>query len=261
MQLIKPTVPDRQHFAEIGSVRRIREGVAFSQNFGLPTRIISKAGYGKTTALFYIAKDLGGAYCLAGHAHKTVPDMYRMLLSAFGFGVAKNYTRDLFDDLIWKLKPSEWEREYGEKKPRKLLIVDEVQTLEATAQRELLNIQETCDLALVICGNGERLAKTKIDRAAWEQIDSRIGMEISLPKLTRHDCELIGSSYGLEGMDAYEAIGNYGTQMTARHLGQLLDSAKRLIRTGGTIKLQHIEAVLQGNPKLGNMKLLKAEAA
>ncbi len=257
MQLVKPTVPDRSLFAEIGSVRRIREGISYARTFGWPTRIVSKAGYGKTTALFYLAQELGGTYCQAGYAHKTVPDMYRMLLAALGMRSSKSYTRDLFDELIWQLR-----RSYSyEEKPRELIIVDEAQTLEATAQRELLNIQETCDLALVISGNGERIAGTRIDRAAWEQIDSRIGMNISLPGLTRDDCQLIGNAYGVEGMDAYEAIANFGTQTTVRILGQLLDNAKRLTRTGGAIQLQHIQAVLSGNPKLGSLELLKPEAA
>lgn len=260
MQLIKPAVPDRSLFAEIGSVRRIREGISYAMTFGWPTRIVSQSGYGKTTALYYLTHELGGAYCLAGQAHKKTPDMYRMLLAAFGIKTDRTYARDLFNELIWKLRPSDWEREY-DPKPRKLLIVDEVQTLEATAQRELLNIQETCDLALIISGNGERIAGTKIDRAAWEQIDSRIGMNIRLPGLTREDCQLIGSAYGVEGMDAYEAIANFGTQTTARILGQLLDNAKRLTRTGGAIQLQHLQTVLNGNPKLGSLDLLKPVAA
>lgn len=257
MQLVKPTVPDRSLFADIGSVRRIREGIAYAQTFGWPTRIVSKAGYGKTTALYYLAQEQRGTYCQAGYAHKTVPDMYRMLLAALGSRSSKSYTRDLFDELIWELERPHWDGKNG----RRLVIVDEAQTLEATAQRELLNIQETCNIALVISGNGERIANTRIDRAAWEQIDSRIGMNISLPGLTRDDCQLIGSAYGVEGMDAYEAIANFGTQTTVRILGQLLDNAKRLTRTGGAIQLQHIQTVLSGNPKLGSLELLKPEAA
>lgn len=260
MRLVKPTVPNRSLFAEIGSVRRIREGISYAMTFGWPTRIVSNAGYGKTTALYYLAQELGGTYCQVGYAHKTVPDMYRMLLAAFNIRSGKTYTRDLFDELIWDLQRSDFAREYNPK-PRTLLIVDEVQTLEATAQRELLNIQETCDLALVISGNGERIAGTKIDRAAWRQIDDRIGMDIPLPGLTREDCQLIGSAYGVEGMDAYEAIANFGTQTTVRILGQLLDNAKRLTRTGGAIQLQHLQTVLSGNPKLGSLELLKPEAA
>jgi DNA transposition AAA+ family ATPase len=256
MQLVRPTVPDRSLFAEIGSVQRIRAGIDYARTFGWPTRIVSKAGYGKTTALYYLAQELGGSYCQAGYAHKTVPDMYRMLLAALGMRSSKSYTRDLFDELIWQLR-----RSSSYEGPRELIIVDEAQTLEATAQRELLNIQETCDLALVISGNGERIAGTRIDRAAWEQIDSRIGMNIALPGLTREDCQLIGSAYGVEGMDAYEAIANFGTQTTVRILGQLLDNAKRLTRTGGAIQLQHIQTVLSGNPKLGSLELLKPEAA
>lgn len=260
MQLVKPTVPAREFFVEIGSVKRIRDGITYAQKFGWPTRIVSDAGYGKTTVLYYLAQDLDGTYCNVGFAHKKTPDMYRMILSALGCPSDKNYSRDLFNDLIWRLKPSEWALAHDQK-PRKLLIVDEAQNLDPLALRDLLNIQETCNIALIISGNGSRISTTKVDRVAWEQIDSRVGMEISLPPLNRTDCNLIGSAYGLEGMDAYEAIANYGTRTTARLLTRLLDNARPLANAGGAIRLQHVRAVLEGNPKLGSPKLLLPEAA
>lgn len=259
MRLSKPKVPPRDLFVEIAPVQDIRAGITYAQNFGWPSRVISRPGYGKTTALFYLAEELGGIYCHVGQAQSQTPDMYRMILKAAGNSRDKTYTRDLFDELVWTFRPDYWGGREDER-PRQLLIVDEVQNLVATAQRELLNIQETCNLALVMSGNGERLARTRIDKAAWEQIDSRVGMEIFLGPLTRRDCEIIGAAFGVEGMDTYEAISNFGSQTSARMLGQLLDSAKRLTPHGGSIRLQHIVAVIQGNPKLGSLALLKPEA-
>ena len=184
--------------------------------------------------------------------------MYRMLLSAFGIYHEGNYTRDLFGSLIRRLEPRSWERAT---EPRRLLIVDEIQTLEATAQRELQNIQETCNLALVMAGNGTRLAKSKVDPQTWKQVDERLGMKIKLPALSRQDCDLIGSAYGVEGMDAYEAIANFGMQTTARHLGRLLREAKALTGDTRGIQLKDIRNVLRSKPDFADLKLLRPEAA
>ncbi|MCY1668606.1 ATP-binding protein [Rhizobium sp. SL86] len=260
MRLSKPKVPDRSLFVEIAPVHDIRGGIAYARNFGWPTRIISPPGCGKTTALYYLSQELGGVYCHVGQAQNSTPDMYRMLLEAAGRITDKKFTRDLFAEVISTFEDRNWDG-LAHERPRKLLVVDEVQNLVATAQRELLNIQETCNLALVMSGNGVRLAGSRIDKAAWEQIDSRVGMEIVLNPLTEHDCQLIASAYGVEGMDTYKAVSNYGTQTSARLLGQLLESAKLLTHSGGGIKLAHIRAVLEGNPKLGSPQLLKPEAA
>lgn len=259
MQLLQPKLPDRKYFVEIGAVSRIKEGIQYAFDMGEPVRITSQAGYGKTTALFYLARELGGSYCQIGQAHKSTPDMYRALLAACGILHDCNYARDLFARIIDRLGPASPQL-LPESQPRRLIIIDEIQTLEATALRELLNIQETCNLALIMSGNGERIAKSKIDQAAWKQIDSRIGMEISLPGLSRKDCDLMGAAYGVEGMDAYAAIANYGTQTTARMLGRLLESARLLTAGTGGIRLSHIEITIAGNPKLGDVRLLRPEA-
>ncbi len=261
MELIKPRLPDRHLFVEIGSVARIREGINYTMAFGEPVRITSQAGFGKTTGLYYLAEDMGGYYCQIGQAHKSAPDMYRTLLAACEIYHDDKYTRELFNTLVDVLgRRNIWRMEHSEK-GRLLIIVDEVQTLEATALRELLSIQETCQFGLVISGNGERIAKTKMDRGAWEQIDSRIGMEIKLPGLSRTDCELMGAAYGVEGMDAYQALANFGTKTTPRMLGRLLENAKRLTAGTGSIQLRHIQITMAGNPKLGDAGLLKSEAA
>jgi DNA transposition AAA+ family ATPase len=260
MQLLKPKLPDAKYYVEIGSVARIREGIQYAFDMGEPVRITSQAGYGKTTALFYLARELGGSYCQIGQAQKSTPDMYRALLAACGIFHDRNYARDLFSLIIDRLGPYSPEL-LPEKQRRRLIVIDEIQTLEATALRELLNIQETCDLALVMSGNGERIARSKIDQAAWKQIDSRVGMEISLPGLSRKDCELMGASYGVEGLDAYAALASYGTRTTARMLGRLLESARVLTAGTGAIRLSHLEIAMAGNPKLGDARLLRPEAA
>jgi DNA transposition AAA+ family ATPase len=258
MEIVRPYVPSEEFFVEISAVKRIRDGIGYAMNMGEPIQVVSEPGHGKTTALYYLAKQLGGVYCPIGHVHKSAPDMYRLLLDAFRIAHDAKYNRDLFDALVRHLRPTQWEREEG---PRRLLIIDESQTLEPTAQRDLLNIQETCNLALVISGNGERLAKSSLDRSAWKQIDHRLGMKIKLPGLSGHDCELMGAAYGVEGMNAYEAIRNFGTKTTARDLGRLLREAKALTGSTRGIQLKDIQNVLKAKPEFADLKLLRSEAA
>ncbi|MCL7998269.1 ATP-binding protein [Brucella sp. 21LCYQ03] len=259
MELVRPKVPPREQFADISAVKRARDGIVYAMNFGESVQIVSPAGYGKTTALHYLAEEFGGIYCQVGQAHKSVPDMYRLLLSAFNiYYDSNNYTRALYDTLVERLSRDISYHEVRNK--RLLLIVDEVQTLEATAQRELLNIQETCNLALVISGNGERLT-SKVDRGAWDQIDSRMGMRIKLPGLSKQDCIDIGSAFGVEGMDTYEAISNYGRRTNARYLGRLLREAKALAAGTAAIQLHHIQGVMKAKGRLDDLRLLKPEPA
>ncbi|MFB2553224.1 hypothetical protein [Ensifer soli] len=99
--LVRTTIPTKEHFAEIGSVKRIRDGITYTLKLGWPTRVIASAGYGKTTALFYLAEEFEGVYCNVGHAHKQVADMYRMPIRASGHAPQAAYGRDLFDEVIW----------------------------------------------------------------------------------------------------------------------------------------------------------------
>ena len=242
MQLIRPYVP--VSFLEISPVSIIRTAIDTARQFPYPVQIQGAPGYGKTTALYHLSKEDGATYCHVGAGMKSVPDMYRMLLAAFEIQHDENYTRDLYNRLVGTLRRR---LEYDEIDglPRRLLVVDEVQTLEATAQRELLNIQETCEIALIMSGNGERLAKSRVDRNAWEQINSRLGMRVQLPPLNEQDCIEIGTAFAVEGMDSYRAITAMGTQTSVRELIRVLEQAKVLTVGGSGIHLQHInQAVL-----------------
>lgn len=229
-------------FVDIGPVAEIRFAVKYAQAAPFPAKITGPAGSGKTTALHYLAQEYHGTYCAMGQAHKTAADLYRMLLTVFEIYHDCRYNRDLFSHLVDGLN----ERWQPDERKRKLLIVDEVQTLSPMLLRELLNIQETCNLALVLSGNSERLAGGKAGRDAWEQIDSRIGMRVSVPNLTPNDCVQIAAAYGVEGMDAYSEIERIGTQSSIRRLAQILDSARMLTSEieGAAIRLPHIQHAL-----------------
>lgn len=241
MGLTVPYITDI--FVEIGAVRRIRDAIAYAIDDAYPSYIVSDPGYGKTTALFYLAQELDGAYCQIGEVNKNISGMYVALLEAFHFHPHSMYEKDLFQQVIRCLSPDG----HGSSRPRKILIVDEFQTLEDRTKRELLKIHETCGFALVLSGNSERIVSSgsgKKDVKALQQIEDRIGMRVALPPLYDVDCEQIGAAYGVEGMDAYKAIKAYGTQTNVRALVRLLKQAKRLAGGTAAIQLHHIKTAL-----------------
>lgn len=234
MELVRPYVSDI--FVETTAVKHIRLAIDNALGFEYPVYIESAPGYGKTTALWYLTEEFKGNYCLIGASQKSVPDMYRTLLSAFGFWHDSTYQRDLYNTLVSRLGT------YYPGGTRKLLVVDEFQTLEAAAKRELLNIQETCGLALVLSGNSERLfGDGKKDKAAMDQIESRIGIRIKLSPLSVEDCQKLGTAFNVEGSDAYRAISYYGLNTSIRALVRVLKQAQKMTGDVVGIRLNHIE--------------------
>lgn len=247
-RLIRPYVPET--YVEIGAVAIARQAIEYALRRPYPANLVGKPGYGKTTALWHLSMEYGGTYCPVSQTSKSAVGMYRLILDALGI----YHSLRLAGDLLEKIIESFDRRHYG-RSPKPVLIVDEVQTLEATALRELLNIQETCGLALVMAGNGERLAARQVDHAAWEQIERRIGMTFRLLPLTKPDCDALALEFNVEGADAFAALTNFGTQTHASHLVRLLEQAT--ILTGGTtgVRLEHIRSA--ANAMFGASKAAK----
>jgi DNA transposition AAA+ family ATPase len=246
---------------ETEAVRIMREAATFAISIRFPVHIVGRSGTGKSTSLWHIAHEMGGSYCEVSEPSKNTKGMYELILDSIGERSGRKYEREIAAEVYYRFLPQTNSRTDWKPKPR-FLVVDEVQTLEATAFRELLRVQEKCEVALILAGNAERLAGTKRDARTWEQIDSRIGIRRTLPGPNKTDCELIGSAYNVEGKDAYEALCAFGMRTNFRDLTQLLDIAKQL--TGGTtgIRKGHLETALRvANPKPEAMRLLRPEAA
>lgn len=254
MGLTVPYITDI--FVEISAVRRIRDAISYAVQDAYPSYIISDPGYGKTTALFYLAQEFGGAYCQIGEVNKNIAGMYMALLHAFQIAPTSMYEKDLFQQVLRNLSSDFDMSSQG----RKVLIIDEFQMLEDRTKRELLKIHETCGFALVLAGNSERIMSSgsgKKDVKALQQIEDRIGMRVALPSLNDADCEQIGVAYGVEGMDAYKAIKAFGGNTNVRNLVRLLRYAKRLAGGTAAIQLSHIEmAVLALYGKADKLQLL-----
>ncbi len=243
------------------TVLMARNVASIALEFRCSAHLIGRAGTGKSSALWHVANQMGGSYCEVSQASKNTKGLFELVLDSIGHRSGKKYLNDIAEDAYFHFQPREtWGDGKWEYQPR-LLVVDEVQTLEAPAFRELLRLQEKCQIALIIAGNAERLAGRAKDAATWEQIESRISIQRNLPGPSRRDCDLIGGAFNVEGADAYQALANFGTRTNLRDLTKLLEFAAKL--TGGTgIRRKHLEDALRmRKPKADVLRLLKSEAA
>lgn len=221
-----------ESIAPTEAVRIVREMVDTSLLHRKPVRIVGRPGTGKSSALWHVAEAMGGRYCEIAQASKAPKGMFELLVKTAGqwgfhsqrtaIGILSDEVysyyepRNIFVDGAWGNKPQ-------------LLVVDEVQTLEATAFRELLRVQEKCEMGLLVAGNEERLAGTrKKDAATWEQVESRILVTRNLPGPSKEDCESIGSAHNVEGRDGYAILVKFGMSTNFRALTHLLEVAASL---------------------------------
>jgi DNA transposition AAA+ family ATPase len=246
---------------ETDTVLIAREIATVAVAYRCSVHLIGRAGTGKSSAVWHMAKQMGGIYCEVSQASKNTKGLFELMLDSIGRRSGKRHLSSIADDLYHAFQPREkWLGQEWKYTPR-LLVVDEVQTLEAPAFRELLRVQEKCELALVLAGNAERLAGRPKDAGTWEQIESRISIQRNLPGPSRRDCDLIGSTFNVEGAEAYNALATFGMRTNLRDLTKLLEFAQGL--TGGTgIRMQHLQDALRlRKPKADVLKLLKSEAA
>ncbi|WP_417689464.1 AAA family ATPase [Roseibium sp.] len=240
----------KHRFVDIEASREIRKAMEIAKDIPqYPVLISSKPGMGKTTALKHHAEDKGTFYCEAGQASKSTKGMLKMLIDATGYSSGYQYIKDLSETAIERLSVEY----FGPM----MIIVDEVQTLELSAFRELLRLQEMCGFSLVLSGNDRRLARTRIQDSALDQIVSRLGLRVELGAPTEEDCRNIGIDFDVEGKDAYDALRNFGHQTSVRDLVRLLTFAEQLRGASGSIQMHHLKTAfltIYGSKK--DLKLL-----
>lgn len=244
-------------FVEINAVRVIRAAMDRALKWPYPARVISNPGMGKTTALLHFAQELEAVYCMVQARHKDTAGMYLMLMAAYELKPDKENARDHARQLYAEL-PERVEYDYPCP-----LVVDEYQTLEATALRELLNIVAECRIPLVLVGNGERLAKERKDeRPALEQIWNRIRPTYRIDPPDFEDCCAFAIEFDVEcKQPTYAAIAAYGAKTSVRDLVCLLHEARE-VRGAGIVTLEDIRtAILTIYGRRDALKLLQSDQA
>jgi DNA transposition AAA+ family ATPase len=243
-------------FVEINAVRVIRAAMDRALKWPYPARVISKPGMGKTTALLHFAQEFEAVYCTVQARYKDTAGVYLMLMAAYELVPDKESARDHARQLYSELP----QLDYACCCP---LVVDEYQTLEATALRELLNIVAECKIPLVLVGNGERLAKERKDeRPALEQIWNRVRPTYRIDPPDFEDCRAFAIEFDVEcKQPTYAALAAYGVKTSVRDLVCLLQEARE-VRGAGVITLEDIRtAVLTIHGRRDALKLLQSDQA
>lgn len=236
-------------FVEINAVKVIRQAIDRASQWKYPARVISKPGMGKTTALRHFESELDAVYCLVKAQHKDTAGMYLMLLEAYGLHIWKKTARDHAKQLYEQLHSASRGQHVNGRWVTGLnarpLLVDEYQTFEATALRELLNIVEECEIPLVLVGNGERLAKERRDeRPALDQVWSRVRPTYRIDPPDADDCRSLAIEFNVEfAPENYAALAAYGERTSVRDLVCLLDEA-RATASAGMIRHAHIRTAV-----------------
>lgn len=232
--LLEPTIAGP--FVDITAAREVRMAVETAISSRCAVRITSNPGRGKTFALWHICRELRGFYCQVASEQKSGRGLWEMLLASRDIRHDCRHAGDMAD-----LTYSYFDSRRGEPQ---LLVVDEYQNIEPAYQRELLSLQETCRVALILAGNTVGLRRRSIDQIALEQIDDRIWHNVRVSELSADDCRSIGIEFNVEGKEAYSAIATFGLASNARQLVRLLSYAKALTQGQGSVQLRHIESAL-----------------
>ncbi|MEN3794584.1 AAA family ATPase [Fulvimarina sp. MAC3] len=226
-----------------------------------PVHVIGRAGTGKSTALRMIAKERGYHYTEAEYASKSVEGLYASIL--------RDCT-ELYDVPKWRAKkvaaveqmlhPRQTLAQNGEWDwVPSVLVVDEIQQVELTCLRQLLQTAERAGALLILAGNERGLASGRGRPAEdLEPITSRLAIRIKIEGCSKRDCELIASKHGVEGMPAFRACVAYGAAHNLRELVSLLEIARQMA-TGPSIDesaVHHAAMVKHGKKEA--VKLLKA---
>lgn len=246
--LIRPR--EAKHFVEISSTVAVGTAISVALQLDYPSLVLGEAGTGKTTALVHHAAVQDAIYCHASSATKTTRGLFKALLSAAGWVSASKFERDLADVVYSRFDP--WGKSRG-----RMLIVDEVQNVGLEALRELLNLQETCRLPMVLAGNDARLARTRSHDSALEQITSRIGLRVRLPRPTAEDCSAIAKAFGVGDDRALAALSAFGQGTSLRDLSRILEI---ITLGGGPVARRHVEQAVRSvhGHDAAALKLLEA---
>ena len=243
-------IPTPTHFfTETESMGKIRNAVNFairtveSSSFSepMPSLILGKPGTGKTAALLKIAsEDQRMIYVQASEGDRKTKGLMKTILQTMSVWHDRRFSYDLVELVVDQInnRPN-WSNAV---EARDIILVDEYQSYDLGAIRELMKVCEHSFVPLILAGNQERLKATQVEKTALDQIQSRIGAKVSVQDHpTPKDCEKIGVTYNVEGKDAYNWLRNIGRSYSLRELTRVLDFCHDMTGGKGGIRLHHLQ--------------------
>jgi AAA domain len=259
---------DLETFVETDAYRTIRTYFDYALRTRQIVRVIGDSGLGKTVALTKLVHETGARMFTVTQTNKSTGGMYQAISTAFNYGRDGQYLRQFETNAKYAVAINPQEDMY-EGDPltslhgqARILLVDEYQTFEATALRELQEFCRNMQLPLLLCGNSESLAdRSKLSRQAIEQLRQRMLMCAVIGKPSNRDCRDIGVSFNVEGVETYEALTAYGMRTSLRELVDLLQKATVITGGEGSIKRATLEAALLHYGGESALKLLSPPRA
>jgi len=240
-------------FAETETMKTIRHAVDFaimtveSSSFSepAPSLITGKPGTGKTTALLKLAsEDERIIYMQASEGRHNLNGMLKTLLAAMNVPHERRHASDLEELVMFYLDADYAWRE----RASYIIFVDEYQSYDLRATRELMRVCEAARVPLILAGNNEKLKASQAEKTAIDQINSRIGMMVEIDKPTVKDCLSIGVGYNVEGKESYDCLAEYGQRYSLRELVRVLNLCKNMTGGVGSIKLHLIDEAIRSLP-------------
>jgi DNA transposition AAA+ family ATPase len=228
-------------FVEVSSAKIVKRAIASAVRLVGPVRIVGRPGVGKSAALLHYRETFGASYCECTGFAKDIRGLFQTLVAALEISTDARTSRELADIVYAVCSPR---RNLDGVEILRPLLVDEWQTLEPPAQRELLRLAETCRIPLVLCGNAERLFTTRTHRAAIAQIESRIAAQYEVPGLSPEDCDSISIDFNVEGKEAWALVRRLGAALEFRGLTNVLREAAAVTGGRGSIQLRHLELAM-----------------
>ncbi|KQX34094.1 hypothetical protein ASD04_17795 [Devosia sp. Root436] len=228
-------------YVEISTGTIIRNALDQAISSGHPARIVGPSGIGKSGVIAEILDEGLALGCEVRLPDSSPRGVYRMLLRLYEIKVT-NTTLNELADRVYREIP---ERNHGEWiEP---IILDEFQSIEPLALRELLRVQSKIGFGLLLVGNGETVVKrANADQVrAMEQINNRFGMDIKIDGLLDSDFDRVADEWAVENeASTRDALARYGRQFSLHQLVMLLTSARKLSGIG-TVRMEHLRAMVE----------------
>ncbi|MDD7908536.1 AAA family ATPase [Pseudovibrio exalbescens] len=229
-------IPDDLDYVETPTSQKVMSALQFAQAMPEMVVIVLGAGMGKSITVRKYQENHSHTYLATMRPTTATPGT---MLNEIGLSMG-----------IFERSVSLRERAIGERVQRNgrkpLLIIDEAQNLNDNAVNQLRHFLDIYQCGIALIGNEElytRFGGTK-PKAAYAQINRRIGMRVRQMRPSKKDIDVIVDAWGIEDEDACKMLRLIGSKPGA------------LSQISKTVRLAHMLAM--GSGGLVNAELIRA---
>jgi DNA transposition AAA+ family ATPase len=246
-------------YVETFTSRNILSTISLALQYNEPFLIIGETGIGKSLSINHFAATHDGVAIVS--SMKGTGSVIRVLnefIKSAGIWTRSSQGGGMIQELEGLLSD-----EY-------CLICDEAQHMDLDAMRIVLHLHEVTGLQVGFVGNPDVNNRKFVSRAAFAQIEDRIGKKLVIKKNHPKDVVDVAMGRNVTGAEAYDYLQRFGSNNSLRTVCKLLDEARHLAGEKGPITLSYLREAVQsrlgrdeerGLFKMVNVKPDKAERA